>query len=332
MKKLNLALIGVALMLLMGCSPKIMINYLAVSVPEEGGNRLTQYTREDENVVSPYININQTNGVLSWYAASLLAVSSDGKKIAYIARSNDFNNLYLKDISGGRATIQRTFNRDIMDMCYSPDDKYIAFTERKGTDDNNIYMINSTEGVAVQQLVATNSSELSPSFTKDGKNIFFSKAEGTRYYIWSLNVESSLLTQYTEGFTPNLSSNGTDLVVTRNSKDGLRGEIWMVDIKKGTETLILSDTKKGYSSHQLSPDGKKIVFVGVTEGDKTKPQNLDLYFINIDGTKLTQITFHGGHDVSHIWAPDGKSIFFLSQRGNKEGKFNVWKMDLINNN
>ncbi len=324
----NFALYG-ALLLLFSCSPKIIIDYLLVSVPEEGGSRLTQYTREDENVVHPYIGKNPSTDVLNWYAASLLAVSPDGKKIAYLARSNDFNNLYLKDISGGRSTIQRTFNREIMDMSYSPDGKYIAFTERKGIDDN-IYMINSTEGVAVQQLVSTNASELSPSFTAEGNSIFFAKSEGTRYFIWSLNIESSLLTQYTEGFTPNLSSNATDLVVTRNSKDGLRGEIWMIDIKKGTETLILSDVKKGYSSPQLSPDGKKLVCVGVTEGSKTKPQNLDLFFINIDGTKLTQLTFHGGHDVSPIWAQDGNSIFFLSQRGNKEGKYNVWKMDLNN--
>jgi Tol biopolymer transport system component len=318
-----------ALMLLFGCSPKIMIDFLTVSVPEEGSLKLTQYSREDENIVHPYIGLDPTSGVLKWYAAPLLAVSPDGNKIAYIASSNGFNNLYLKDISGGRSIIQRTFNRDIMDMSYSPEGKYIVFTERKGGDDN-IFMINATEGVAVQQLVNTSASELSPSFSVDGKNIFFAKSEGNRYFIWSLNIESSLLTQYTEGFTPNLSPNGDDLVVTRNSRDGSRGEIWMVNIQKGTETLILSDPKKGFSSPRLSPDGKKIICVGITVGDKTKPQNLDLFLINIDGTKLTQLTFHGGNDVSPVWSPDGKFIFFISQRGNKDGKYNVWKMDLSN--
>lgn len=314
---------------LTSCGPKITIDYLTVSVPEEGSLRLTQYTREDENVVHPYIAINPTTQVLTWYAPPLLAVSPDGNKIAYIATSNGYKNLNLKDISGGRSTIQRTFNRDIMDMSYSPDGKNIVFTERKSLDDN-IFMINATEGVAVQQLVNTSTSEISPSFAPDGKNIFFAKMEGSRYYIWSLNTDSSLLTQYTEGFTPSLSPNGEDLIVTRHSRDGARGEIWMINIQKGTETLILNDPKKGVSSPQISPDGKKIVFVGITDGSKTKPQNLDLFLINIDGTKLTQLTFHGGHDVSPVWAPEGKSIFFISQRGNENGKFNVWKMDLTN--
>ena len=317
------------LIFIMGCSPKIAVDYLTVAVPEEGSLKLTQYTREDENVVHPYIGLDDETDQLRWYAAPLLAVSPDSKKIAYIAANNDFKNLYLKDISGGKSTIQRTFNRDVMDMSYSPDGKYIVFTERRSNNDN-IYMINATEGVAVQQLVNTSASELSPSFSNDGKDVYFAKSDGGRYFIWSFNIESSLLTQYTEGFTPCLAPNGKDLVVTRNSKEGARGEIWLINIKKGTETLILSDPNKGYSSPRLSPDGETIICVGVTEEDKTKPQNLDLFLVKTDGTGLTQLTFHGGHDVSPVWTPDGKSLFFISQRGNADGDYNVWKMDLSN--
>jgi Tol biopolymer transport system component len=320
-------LVFAGILFLSSCFPKIIIDYLTVAVPEEGSLRLTQYTREVELVVFPYVEKNSQTGKLSWYAPPLLSISPDGKKIVYLALSNDFKNIYLKDISGGISTIQRTFNRDIMDMSFSPDGKYIVFTERKNNNDN-IFMINATEGVAVQQLVATAASELSPSFSADAKDIFFAKSEGDRYFIWSLNIESSLITQYTEGFTPCLAPNGEDLVVTRNSRDGARGEIWMINLKKGTETMVLSDPTKGYSSPRISPDGKRIVCVGVSEGDKTKPQNLDLFLINIDGSQLTQLTFHGGHDVSPIWAPDGNSVFFIAQRGNKDGKANVWKMDL----
>lgn len=323
--------IWVALILLLSfaCSPRVLVNYMVVSVPEEGSLTLTQYTRDDERVLHPWVGIDSETKIIRWYAPPLIAVSPDGEKVAYVASNNEYNNLYLKNISGGRATVQRTFNRNIMDMGYSPDGKYIAFTERKSNNDN-IYMINATEGVATQQLVNSPAAELSPSFGPDGETVFYTKSEGSRYFIWSYNIETSLATQYTEGFTPNLAPNGEDLIVTRNSREGNRGEIWMINIRKGSETLILNDPKKGYSSPQISPDGKRIVCVGTTEGDKTKPQNLDIFVVNVDGTRLTQLTFHGGHDVSPVWAPDGKSIFFLSQRGNKQGKYNVWKMDLNN--
>ncbi len=315
--------------LITGCvpiAPVITVNYLSVSVPEEGGLKLTQYTREDELVVHPSIVTNEYTHAINWYAPPLLAVSPNGKEIAYLASSNNYHNLYIKNISGGKSTIQRTFNRNIMDMSFSPDGKKIAFTAKENYNEN-IYMINAKEGVAVQQLVSTSASELSPSFSSNGKDIFFSKSDGSKYYIWSLNIETALLTQYTEGFTPCLTPGEENLIVTRNSRDGQRGEIWMVNINTGMETLILSDPNKGYSSPAISPDGSCIICVGTTEGNQTKPANLDLYKINIDGTKLTQLTFHGGHDVSPVWTPDGKSIFFLSQRGNQEGKYNVWKME-----
>jgi Tol biopolymer transport system component len=323
----NVLALSAGLLVLLGCSPQI--NYLTIAVPEEGSLRLTQYTSEDEQVVAPMIIKDKLTGHLVWYAAPLLAVSPDGEALAYLGYSNNFKNLNIKKVSGGRTTVQRTFNRDVMDMSYSPDGKFIAFTERKGGNDN-IYMINATEGVAVQQLVSSSASELSPSFTPDGKNLFFAKAESSGYFVWSLNIESSLLTQYTEGFTPNLTPTGNNIVVTRNSKQGGRGEIWMIDLDRGTETLLLSDPVKGYSSPRISPDGKKIVCVGNTEKDKTKPENLDIFLVNTDGSKLTQLTFHGGHDVSPVWSEDGKSIFFISQRGNKDGKFNIWKMSVPN--
>ncbi|HMG16099.1 MAG TPA: hypothetical protein VK590_11665 [Saprospiraceae bacterium] len=313
--------------ILISCTPKI--NYSLISVAEESSLKLTQYSKETDRLSYPFIGKDKSSGQLIWYAPPILAVSPDDKKIAYTASSNGFGNIYLKDISGGLSIIQRTFNKEIMDMAYSPDGKYIAFTERKLKNDN-IYMINATEGGAIQQLVSSSAAELSPAFSPDGKNLFFTKSEGDRYFIWSLNLESSLLTQYTEGFTPCLTPNGTELVVTRNSRDGSRGEIWMINLQKSTETLILSDNNRGFSSPQISPDGKKILCVGTTERNKTKNQNLDLYTINIDGTKLTQLTFHQGHDVSPIWTHDGKSIFFLSQRGNKSGRYNLWKMDYNN--
>jgi Tol biopolymer transport system component len=277
--------------------------------------------------MGPWIGKSETSKKLMWYAAPLIAVSPDGEKLAYIAKSNNFNNLYIKNIAGGRTTVQRSFNKNVLDMSYSPDNNKISFTENR-SGDYNINLINANEGVAVQQVASTKNKELGPSFAPDGNSVFYTKQEGGRFHIWNMNLETSLVTQYTEGFTPVVTPNGGHLLITRNSKDGFRGEIWMIDLKRGTETLILNDPEKGFSSPDISPDGKTIVCVGVTPKSETRPENLDIYTVKLDGTKLNQITFHGGHDVSPQWAPDGKSIFMISQRGNEKGEFNVWKMDL----
>lgn len=313
-----------------GCTT-IKLDYSVVSVPEEGTIRLMQYTFEEDNVVFPYIRHSVVAGGtrdLVWYAPSLLAIDPKGEKITYLARLNDFNNIYIRDIKGGRATIQRTFNRDVYDMSYSPNGENIVFTSRRNNIDDDIFMIKANGGASIQQIVSTTASELSPTFTSDGNKVFFVRSEGSRYFIWSIDINSSITTQYTEGFTPCLYDKDTKMLVTRNSKDGNRGEIWSIDLESGTETLILNHPKKGYSSPKISPKGDKIICVGSTEKDKNKNSNLDLYLVNLDGTQLTQLTFHGGHDVSPIWHPDGQSIFFLSQRGNRKGEANVWKMEL----
>ena len=309
---------------LIGCGAS-QIDYKVVSVPEEGGMRFVKYTEEHENVMGPLTVLNE-NGKLLWYAAPLISISPDGEKLAYIASGNNFTNLYLKNIDGGRTTIQRTFNRNINDMNFSPDGKSIAFTALKGND-QNVYLINAEEGAAVQQIVASTANELGASFSKDGELLFFTKEELGRFYVWSVNLNTALQTQYSEGFTPVMDPTGKFLVVTRNSKDGNRGEIWTIDLTKGTETQIMSDPTKGFSSPAISPDGKKVICVGNTEKESNRSQNLDLYMFNIDGTSLKQLTFHEGNDVSPQWSPDGNSIFFLSQRGNEKGKFNIWKVN-----
>lgn len=311
------------------CTPQVYVNYSQISVPEEGGINFTQFTRDDEAVMGPRIEVNEISKVLGWYAPAMIAVSPDGEKLAYLAKSNEYFNLYIKNIAGGRATVQRTFNRNVLDMSYSPDGKHITFSESKNND-MNVYMINATEGAAVQQLTSSNYSELGPTFAPKGDAVYFTKQEGERYYIWDMNLNSSLFTQYSEGFTPVLTPDGKNLIITRNSRDGARGEIWMVNLERGTETMILNDPELGFSSPSISPDGDTILCVGTTPSDKTRPQNLNIFSIKLDGTNLRQLTFHGGHDVSPVWSPDGQNIFFISQRGNSDGEFNVWRMNYKN--
>jgi Tol biopolymer transport system component len=76
----------------------------------------------------------------------------------------------------------------------------------------------------------------------------------------------------------------------------------------------------------LSPDGQWLLVTGTSMSEKDKQINTDIFAVRIDGTQFTQLTYHPGNDLSAVWAPDGRSIFFLSQRGSQDGVYNVWKM------
>lgn len=317
------------------CSPQI--NYSLISVPEEGGIKFTQYTKEDELVLGP--RVVPYGEKLLWDAATFISVSPNNEMLAYLVRKNNNDNIYIKNIKGGAATIQRTFRNSITDFNFSPDSKDIAFTDYTNNS-RNIFVINAKEGSAVKQVAATNAQEINPAFSYDAESIYYSRSEGeytvidkgdafsqTKYYIWSTNLETGLVTQYDEGTNPCPLPDGKNILVSRNDKETGNGEIWLINIEKGSQSRIIADKERGFSSPKISPDGKKIMCTGLTPKTRDKRVNLDLYLFNIDGTGETQLTFHEGHDVCPAWSPDGKSIYFVSQRGNQKGSWNVWKLD-----
>ena len=109
--------------------------------------------------------------------------------------------------------------------------------------------------------------------------------------------------------------------------DKKESEIWRVNFQTGVEELILGVPGKSYTSPQLSPDGKWLLLVGTSRAEKEKLDNTDIFVVRTDGTQFTQLTYHPGNDLSPVWSPDGKSVFFLSERGSKDRKYNVWRMD-----
>jgi Tol biopolymer transport system component len=68
----------------------------------------------------------------------------------------------------------------------------------------------------------------------------------------------------------------------------------------------------------LSPDGQKIVFTSLKDGD------LEIYTMNVDGTGITRLTNNTALDNYPMWSTDGKRIAFHSARDN--GNFEIYTM------
>lgn len=45
------------------------------------------------------------------------------------------------------------------------------------------------------------------------------------------------------------------------------------------------------------------------------------------GWRVAMLTYHPGADCCPVWSKDGKSIYFISSRANKEQSYNIWKMN-----
>ena len=341
--------------MMLSCSKKILISYSTVFVPEEGGINFVKITTDADAVVSPgfqvvdrtHITTNPTKNGVSWYKYPVIAISPDGEKLGYIAYRNDATNVMIKSTTQGSGSTQQTFRSDIRGFTFSPDGTKVCYTEfRDGN--SGIYMMNFNKGTVTQRISPTGSNDNGPSMSKSA--IFFDRYDGNlNFGLWSYDVNTGLFSNYSNGYTPCVAPNNEKIIYCArytyddklsvntkrvgkikttyitNEKSG-RSEIWKLDTEKGSEELLLSDKMSSFSSPMVSPDGQWLLVTGANKSNNGI-WNTNIFIVRTDGTRFTQLTYHPGNDMSAIWAPDGKSIYFISQRGTEKGLYNVWKMN-----
>lgn len=302
------------------------VNTSLVSVPEEGGIHFVKLTEDGDAVLGPKVILGRGDQVI-WSSCPMLAISPDGRKFAYLSRKNQLDNIMVKSTLKGGVSVQRTFRSGVIDVSWSPDGKNLCFSESR-SGNSCIYTVNANEGSIVRQFTNGPARDCNPSFSKDCSILYFTRSDEYGNSIWSYNLENNLLSNYSQGMNPiPVSKDGKSVLCSRSTKSG-ESEIWMINVETGVEQLILSQPKKTFVSPQISPDGQWIVCVGIgAQSSFLQRGNLDVFAVKVDGTMLTQLTYHPGHDTSPMWSPDGKSVYFLSQRGTVDGKYNVWKMD-----
>jgi len=172
---------------------------------------------------------------------------------------------------------------------FSPDGSMIAF--EKG-DTLGIHVMNP-DGTGVRQLVdrAGSGSSQAFSWSPDGTRIVFEQASGISTSgratydddIYVVNVDGSGVTRLTEG-DHSTCMHGV-------------GGIWC----------------DRYESPAWSPDDSKIAFVGITlrPRDKQRPEDIELFVMDSDGSGITQLTGSPGaltRCYSPAWSPDGSRI------------------------
>ncbi len=322
--------------LLLGAEAKIKFDYSIVFVPEEGGVKFEMIT-EDADMVADYggnlvgkaswVFGSSKTSTIDWWVIPQIALSPDGTKIGYINEKNKTTNVMVKNASKGGASTQRTFRTNVEGFSWSPDGKTLCFTEVRGGR-HGIYLVDAEQGTVVTQVSNGNDNDYGGVISSDGNTIFFHRGEGyASYSLWSYDRRNNLFSNYSRGMTACLIPGNKSTIYCARFTDKKESEIWRINFDTGIEEVILSQPGKSFSTPQLSPNGQWLLVTGSSRSEKEKIDNTDIFVVRTDGTRLTQLTYHPGNDLSAVWAPDGKSIYFLSQRGSGDRKYNVWKMD-----
>jgi len=300
-----------------------------VTVPQESGLKLAKITDKEDllDTEQPF------------------AISKDGTKIAFTSWKSGNGDIYIKTLKGGKGITQRTSRAETeVQPSFSPDGSQIVFCAPRD-DGWHIYMIQAEAGSAIKQ-ITTSSPRYSyyPSFSPDGKKILFYSVD---YYfnpntqnwemrdttIWTYEIDTGMLTQWASGLLPKFTPDGEKIIFKKRASGDKYYGLWMLDLKTGAETHIVGGQDFGIWQFDISPDGKKIVFSSDkdTKDSSKEKRNANLWIVNIDGTGLTQLTFHMSDDIWPVWSPDMTGIYFLSSRGEeKKDIMNIWRIEYEN--
>lgn len=162
--------------------------------------------------------------------------------------------------------------------------------------------------------------ETTPAFSPDGNLIAFHSArEPAGLYIMEATGENPRRISDT-GFHPSWSPDGKQLVVgeewigVHSNKSASPSALWIINVATGEKRLL---TKGDAAQPSWSPGGERIAYWHWSpEGHG------DIATIPATGGTPVSITTDDSIDWNPVWSPDGKFIYFASDRG---GSMNLWR-------
>lgn len=194
----------------------------------------------------------------------------------------------------------------------------VAYIRKTG--DAKEICISDYDGNNERQLTHMGTINLSPSFSPDGKDIYFISYASGNPQLYRVNVASGEVKQLTDFpgvvAAPCVSPDGNKIACVL-SKDG-NSEIYVLDLN-GRVIKRLTHHWAIDSAPTWSPDGSMIAY----SSDRTgAPQ---IYLMDSDGLKSRRLTFEGSYNDSPIWSERGDRVTFVSRT--KYGRFDLASID-----
>ena len=197
---------------------------------------------------------------------------------------------------------QLTFGGENAEAYFSFDGKKLIFqSKRDGRGCDQIYSMNA-DGSDVRMISNGEGRTTCSYFFKNGKKVLYSSTHlGSR--------ECPPPVDYAKGYAWAIYP-AYDIFTA--DADGKK-------IKQVTKTA-------GYDAEAtISPDGKKIVFTSMRDGD------LDIYTMDTNGKNVRRLTTHLGYDGGAFFSPDSKQIVYRSFHPKTEAQIARYKQKLAEN-
>ena len=203
----------------------------------------------------------------------------------------------------------------------SPDGTWVAYAgEGKGNRD--IYLQSVTGKTPINLTPDSPDDDDQPAFSPDGEHIAFrSSREGGGIFVMGRTGESVRRVTRT-GFRPAWSPDGTLLAFTTENVElnpqntQGKSELRVVNVASGESKRLSADDAALAS---WSPHGYRIAYTKRLGNGRQR----DIWTMSSTTGESAPVTSDAATDWSPVWSPDGKLLYFASDRG---GSMNLWRM------
>lgn len=217
-------------------------------------------------------------------------ISPDGSEIVFCYKGD----IYKVSASGGSAVQLTSRDSYECEPVWSPDGKKIAFaSDRNGNFD--LFVMPSSGGAA-KRITFDSASELPSTFSPDGKYVYFSAT--IQDPVASVSFPTTRQPELYK--VPVDGGRSVQVLATPAEK---------VAFDKTGDTFLYQD-QKGFEN-----EWRKHHTSSITR---------DVWMYDTKTGKHTNLTSHAGEDRNPVYSPDGKDVYFLSERNG--GSFNVYRM------
>ncbi len=166
--------------------------------------------------------------------------------------------------------------------------------------------------------------ETQPAYSPDGNFIAF-RSERIPAGIYVMEATSENVRRVSDvGFDPTWSPDGKELVVSTDrftdpgKRSRIPSQLWIISVASGARRLL---TDGDAVQASWSPGGTRIAFWGLQAGGGQR----DIWTIPAGGGAAVRVTNDAALDWNPVWSPDGKHLYFASDRG---GSMNFWRVPL----
>jgi serine/threonine protein kinase len=206
--------------------------------------------------------------------------------------------------------------------CISPDGEYVVYAgDSSGNRDIYLQRVGGQNPINLTKDCTLDDSQ--PAYSPDGKWIAFrSERQGGGIFVMGATGESvRRLTDF--GFYPSWSPDADKLVISSDNFDdpysrGNYSELWVVNVATGEKKRITKAPEDAIQA-SWSPHGSRIAYWSVPRSQR------DIKTVPAGGGPPVMVTNDPYTDWSPTWSPDGKFLYFSSDRG---GSVNLWRVPM----